>query len=461
MTAMQRTAPAPLPPVPHRPPAMPGLPWFGGIARMKSDPLGYLCDARDKGPLVVLGRLGGRTFYQVNHPELIRDVLTAPDSEIDMTRDSDVLKALFNQSVFMLKKEAWRLRRAQLQPAFRASFLPNLFEAAKEEIARTVRDFDTAADRGDTIDCTIAMTDLVPRMIARMMFGVDFPGTVDQMREVFDYGMSYRQRRRWAFANLPLWVPNQANRKFVAALAALNRNIAEIIARYRADPPARVTLLTMLMEGCDEETGTHLTDVELLDEVKTVFNTGYVTTATAAVWIFDLLTRHPAAMARVVAEIDAVTGGRSPGYADLKQLSYTEAVIHESFRLYPPGWLTSRRVESPVMLGGYPLKPGSVLIISQYALHRDPSLWTAPDRFDPERFLGGAPGRQHKFAFLPFGAGPRICIGRGVAMMELKLILALLLRRFRFEPADPGSPALEPLSILRRADRLMLKPMRK
>lgn len=457
---MQRIASVPLLSVPHRPPAMPGLPYFGGIARMKSDPLGYLCAARDKGPLVVLGRLGSRTFYQVNDPELIREVLTAPDNEIDMTRDSDVLKALFNQSVFMLKKEAWRLRRAQLQPAFRASFLPNLFEVAQDEIAKTAHDFDAAVDQDAAVDFTVAMMDLVPRMIARMMFGVDFPGTVDQMREVFDYGMSYRQRRRWAFANVPLWVPTRSNRKFAAALAALNHNIGEIIARWRADPPERVTLLTMLMEGSDEETGTHLTDVELLDEVKTVFNTGYVTTATAAVWIFDLLTRHPEAMTQVTNEIDTVMAGRPLGYADLKQLNYTEAVIQEAFRLYPPGWLTSRRVESPTLLGGYPLKPGSILIISQYALHRDPRLWAEPDRFDPGRFLGGGPGRQHKFAFLPFGAGPRICIGRGVAMMELKLILALLLRRFRFEPTDAASPALEPLSILRRADRLMLKPMR-
>ncbi|WP_354309392.1 cytochrome P450 [Sphingomonas trueperi] len=457
---MQRIAFAPVPAAPRRLPAMPGLPYFGGIARMKSDPLGYLCDARDKGPVVQLGRLGGRAFYQVNDPELIREVLTAPDSEIDMTRDSDVLKALFNKSVFMLKKDAWRLRRAQLQPAFRASFLPNLFEAAQGEIAETVRGFDAAAQRGDTVDFTVAMFDLVQRMIVRMMFGVGFPGSVDQIHAVFDYGMNYRQRRRWAFVNVPLWLPIPSNRKFAAALAELNRNIAGIIALHRADPPERITLLTMLMGSCDEETGTHLTDVELLDEVKTVFNTGYVTTATSAVWTFDLLARHPEVMRQVTAEIDTVIGDRPLVHADLQRLRYTEAVIRESFRLYPPGWLTSRRVLSPITLGGYPLAPGSVLIVSQYALHRDPRLWANPRRFDPDRFLNGGSERQHKFAFLPFGAGPRICIGRGVAMMELKLILALLLRRFRFEPTDNRPPVLEALSILRRADRLTLKPIR-
>jgi cytochrome P450 len=178
------------------------------------------------------------------------------------------------------------------------------------------------------------------------------------------------------------------------------------------------------------------------------------------VWLFDLLTRHPEAVRRLVAEIDAVVGDRPLAYPDLQRLRYAEAVIQESFRLYPPGWLTSRRVVRPVALDGCMLRPGSILIISQYALHRDPRLWPLPERFDPDRFLGAGAERRHKFAFLPFGAGPRICIGRGVAMMELKLILVQLVRRFRFAPADAGLPVAEPLSILRRKRSLMLRPTR-
>ncbi|WP_328611364.1 cytochrome P450 [Amycolatopsis sp. NBC_00345] len=439
-----------------RPAVMPGLPYFGGIARMKSDPLGYLREASGRGPVVLLGRLDRRSFYQVNDANLIRQVMTAPSTDLGMTRTTDVLKALFDKSVFTLQNDAWRRRRAELQPAFRTSTMPELFDVAAGELTGALDRFEAAAGAGEPVDFTAEMLELVQRVIVRMMFGVAVPGTGERLARAFDYGLSYRQRRRWALVKPPLWVPTPANNRFTCELGQLNRHITSIIGAHRAERSERASLLSMLMSCRDTETGESWTDDQLLAELKTIFNTGWLTTTNSLVWLFDLLGRHPGAEARVAAEVAELAPDRPLEFADLKALPFTEAAIMETMRLYPPGWLTSRRVLRPLTLGGVPLRRNTVIIVAQFSLHRDPQYWERPDEFVPDRFEAGSHGGAHKFAFLPFGAGPRVCIGRGVAMMELLMIVAMLLRRFRFSPVDDAPAVLEPLSVLRRKDPLNL-----
>ncbi|MFH8220948.1 cytochrome P450 [Streptomyces sp. NPDC018057] len=439
-----------------RPAAMPGLPYFGGIARMRKDPIAYLSEASRRGPIIRLGRIGRRSYYQVNDPDLVRTVMTAPYADIGMTRTNDVLGTLFGESVFTMQGEVWRKRRDELQPAFRTSNLPELFGSAADEIDRTVSRLAPIAEARGSVDCSAALLDLLQRMIVRMMFGVAVPETAAQLTRAFDYGLEYRQRRRWAPAGLPRWFPTPASRLFDDGVARLNASIAEIIDDYRAHPPERAGLLRMLMECRDEETGAGWTDDELLAEVKTTFVAGWLTTATAAVWLFDLLGRHPQITAHVVDELDRLPSDRPLRYEDLHTLEYTEDTILEAIRLFPPGWLLSRRVRRTYTLGGHRLGRDTVLLVSPYALHRDPAHWTEPERFDPGRFRHGTHGEAHRAAYLPFGYGPRVCIGRGVAMMELKLIVATLLRRFRFTLADTAPARLQPVSFLRRADPLVL-----
>ncbi|MFJ9425459.1 cytochrome P450 [Streptomyces sp. NPDC101249] len=450
-------AAAPSPPTATgRPAVMPGLPYFGGIARMRSDPIAYLGEASRKGPVVLLGRLGRRAFYQVNDPDLVRSVLTAPRADVGMTRTGDVLGALFGESVFTLQDEPWRKRRDELQPAFRTSHLPELFGSAAGEVGRTVARLDAIAAARGSVDFSAALLDLLQRMIVRMMFGVAVPETAEHLTRAFDHGLEYRQRRRWSPAGLPLWFPTPANRRFADGVARLDRSIAEIIEDHRAHPPERAGLLKMLMECRDEATGAGWSDDELLAEVKTTFVAGWLTTTTAATWLFDLLARHPGVTDRVVAEIDALPADRPLGYEDLHRLEYTEDTILEAMRLFPPGWLLSRRVRRPCTLGGLRLDAHAVLLVSPYALHRDPAHWRDPQRFDPDRFRDRTHGEAHKAAYLPFGYGPRVCIGRGVAMMELKTVAAILLRRFRLTLVDPAPATLQPVSFLRRAEPLVL-----
>jgi cyclooctatin synthase len=379
-----------------------------------------------------------------------------PGGDIGMTRTTDILAALFGKSVFTLQGDAWRKRRDELQPAFKTSHIPDLFSTAAGEVARTVSQFQAIAEAGGAVDCSAAMLDLLQRMIVRMMFGVAVPGTAAQLTRAFDDGLKFRQRRRYSFVRPPLWFPTPSSRRFNRGVERLNTSIATIIADYRSNTPERAALLTMLMNCRDAETGAGWTDEQLLAEVKTTFIAGWLTTSTAAVWFFDLIARHPEVEARVVAEVDSLPSDRPLEFADLHKLEYLEATILEAMRLYPPGWLLSRRAMRSFTLGGYRIPGKSVLLVSPYALHRDPAHWVEPDTCNPGRFLSSTHGEAHKFAFLPFGAGPRICIGRGVAMMELKMLAATLLRRFRFTLVDTEPAQMQPVSFLRRADPLML-----
>jgi cytochrome P450 len=400
-----------------RPVSMGRFPYFAGIVRMKRDPIGYLREASRKGALVLLGRVGRRSFYQVNDPELVRAVLTAPRSDVGMTRTNDILGALFGESVFTMQGEPWRRRRDELQPAFRTSNLPKLFESAAGEVARTVADFAPIAETRGSVDCSAALLDLLQRMIVRMMFGVAVPDTARQLTEAFDYGLAFRQRRRWAFLRLPLWFPTRASTRFNDGVRRLNGSIREIIEDYRVHLPEKAGLLQMLMECRDEETGTGWTDDELLAEVKTTFIAGWLTTSTAAIWLFDLLGRHPEVADRVVAELDQLPADRPIGYDDLHKLTYVEATIFEAMRLFPPGWLLSRQARRTFRLGDLRVGRNSVLLVSPYVLHRDPAHWRDPDR---------------------------------------KMVVATLLRHFRFTLTDTTPPKLDPVSFLRRADPLIL-----
>ncbi|RYD32622.1 MAG: cytochrome P450, partial [Verrucomicrobiaceae bacterium] len=205
-------------------------------------------------------------------------------------------------------------------------------------------------------------------------------------------------------------------------------------------------LLAMLMDVHDGETGAGLSDTQLRNETITFLLAGHETTANALSWIFHLVSQHPEVEARLIEEIDTVLGGRTPVLEDVAKLTYTGAVIRETMRLYPPIWIIERRVIAEDEVGGYTLPAGSAVVISPYALHRHPAFWERPEEFDPGRFLGAAPA-----AYIPFGAGPRFCIGNEFALLEAHLITAMILQSFR--------PCAVPGAAVRPQPDITLRPM--
>jgi cytochrome P450 len=205
----------------------------------------------------------------------------------------------------------------------------------------------------------------------------------------------------------------------------------------------------MLMLTRDEETGETMNDRQLRDEVMTLMLAGHETTATTLTWTWYLLSEHPDVARRLREELAAVLGGRTPTMSDVPNLVYTRMVIEESLRLYPPAWVTVRKVDNDDIIGGYHIPAGSTVVVSAYVLHRNPTFWPDPERFDPERFTPERVAERPRFAYIPFSAGPRQCIGNTFALVEAQLILATIAQRYHLDVAPGHRVAPEPLITLR------------
>jgi cytochrome P450 len=243
-------------------------------------------------------------------------------------------------------------------------------------------------------------------------------------------------------------------RRFREAVATLDRIVVRIVADRRAQmekgDAARDDLLSMLLEARDEDTGEGMSDRQLRDELVTLFLAGHETTAIALTWTFHLLAGKPEALATLEREVDEVLGERLvPQFDDLERLPYARMVAEEAMRLYPPAYVFSRRAAGEDQLGPYRMPAGAHIVISPYALHRRPDYWPDPDGFWPERFAPGARTDRPKLAYLPFGGGPRICIGNSFAMMEHAIVLAAVVRRWRLESIPGREVRTEPRITLR------------
>jgi cytochrome P450 len=279
-------------------------------------------------------------------------------------------------------------------------------------------------------------------IVALALFGADVSGqtgrighAISAMMERFGHLVGVAAR----FAP-PAWVPTPANRRLRRAVRQVDEVIHTIIAERRTAatptaPTAQRDLLSLLLEARDED-GQPMSDAQVRDEAVMLFLAGHETTALTLAFALYLLAAHPESQARLNAELDAVLGNRNPALGDLDRLVYTEQVVLESMRLYPPAWAIGREALTPVEIGGFSFPKGAEFVISPWVMHRDPRFFAQPEAFQPERWEDDLARRLPKFAYLPFGGGPRVCIGNRFAMMEAKLVLATLVRRFRFQVTD-------------------------
>jgi cytochrome P450 len=259
----------------------------------------------------------------------------------------------------------------------------------------------------------------------------------------------YTNRRINALVTVPTRWPTPRNRRFWASVALLDEfAYRRIRAARKADQPSD-DLLSLLMNVRDEKTGVGLSDEELHDELMTLFFAAYEDPANALSWALSLLTHHPDVEKRLRDEIDSTLGGRVPTYEDVSKLDYTGAVVDETLRLYPPTWSLLRDVVDEDIVGGYPIAAGSSILVNIHLAHRSPEVWPQPETFKPERFLPENSAGRPRYAFLPFGGGPRQCIAAALATMQLKLMLAQLIQSYRFEWASAYPPPADATHSLR------------
>jgi cytochrome P450 len=422
--------------------AAPRFGWIEFLRRVREDQLSILAPevfAQD----IAYNRILFLHSFLINKPEYIEHVLLTHQRNY---RKSDFLRSilgpLLGEGLLISEGEFWRRQRRIAAPAFHAKRVADLVtpitsctEATLERWCAMTGPFDIAAE----------MLALTLDIVARTMFSTDVGAEIASLRRLTDVVVALRPSTL-DLLGLPQWIRRPQTAAYRRAIAEFEALVARLLAERRADGRDRGDLLSMLLAARDPETGEGMSDKQLRDEILTILLAGHETVANALTWTWYLLARSPQAEARLHEELDRVLGGRAPRFADLAELEWTRMVIEEAMRLFPPAHTITRTAIGEDCIGGVRVPAGASITISTYVTHRNPNLWSEPERFDPERFAPDAVARRHRFAYLPFGGGPRICIGNGLALAEAKAILATIAQRYRVRLV-PGH-VVEPIGLV-------------
>ena len=391
-------------------------------------------------------------FVLVNEPRFIEHILLTNHRNYSKGRlTRDTLGPVLGEGLVTSEGDLWRRQRRIAAPGFHRARLAQAAGAMSRLARQRVVRWRIPCEKGEPLDVEREMSSLTMEIVGRTLFSMDMSASIDEIgRAMTTVIAAFGTLNPLDFIGLPAWIPRPRSRTTRAALARLELAIQGIIAERRRVGEAPDDFLSLLMAGRDEDTGEGMSDKQLRDEVVTFFTAGHETTAMALTWTLYLLSRHPAVERELHEEVDRVLGARAAGdgvaagdaeatFADLESLSCTRMVIEEAMRLFPPVFSIQRAPFEDDEFGGHRIPAGSFVTISPYVTHRNPRLWPDPLRFDPGRFRSDRVKERHAFAYLPFGGGPRACIGSGFAMMEACLVLAHIARAYRLRMV-PGHP---------------------
>lgn len=410
-------------------PLVPGRPLSGSLQDLKRDPIGLFTRAALLGDVVRM-EFPYVSLHLFAHPDHVRRVLVEQHRAYGkQTNGHRVLKLFLGEGMLVAEGEAWRKKRRLAQPAFHhqevGRFSTIMSGAAQEMIARW--------NGGGVIDADAEMMAISLKIVGLALLSTDLSDRTEEVSDALTTVLG-QLGERTTFLFPDMFFPAEDQATFDRALAELDSVVEMIIEqRKNAKNPPR-DLLTLLMSAQDEETGERLDTRGLRDEVMTLILAGHETTANALTWSLHLLSRDPEAQAKLFAEVTEVLGGEAPSLAHLPRLTYTSAVISEAMRLFPPGWMLTRSVTTDDEVGGFTIPAGSYVLLSSFITHRDARFWPEPERFVPERFIGES--TAPRYAYFPFGGGPRQCIGAGFALMEAAIVLASIAQKFELAPAD-------------------------
>ncbi len=418
---------------------------IGCLPEFRRDTLGFFAAcARDYGDVVPI-RVVNRHLILLSHPDLIEEVLTARARHTTKTAILRMLRPVLGDGLLLSEGDSWLRQRRLMQPAFHRQRLAGYGDVMAGYAERGMADWRD----GQTRDVHADMMAITQGIVAKTLFDADVSDDAYDVGHALHVLMEDFSRRRTALFALPRFVRTPARRRARAAVERLDRIVYDIIAARRASGEDRGDLLSILLAARDADDGSRMTDRQVRDEIMTLFLAGHETTAVSLSWTWYLLAQHPEVEATLAAELRGVLGGRLPTVADLPQLRYAEMVVMESMRLYPPAFTLTRRVAEACEVGGHRIEAETTLIMSQWIVQRDARWFDAPEAFRPERWENDLAKRLPRYAYFPFGGGPRLCIGNTFAMMEATLLLATIAQRFRFRLA-PGASVKPLLSVTLR-----------
>src|SRR5882757_7704313 len=443
-TGKSGTAPATVPTAPG------ALPLLGHGLRFVRDPLEFVTSLRAHGDVVAI-RVGTAKVLMVNHPDLVRKMLVDKAYAFDRGRQFEKLRPWWGNGLSVADGDFHLRQRRLMQPAFH-----------RRQVAGYVREMQEAAEAavrvwtpGAPIRLDEELYALLVTMVARNLFSTSIDdATVARLQAALPVILDGVGWRSLDPTDLLEKLPIPANRRFGQALSDMHAMVDEVIDHHDA---TAADLLSMLREARDPDTGEPMSRQQIHDETITLMMVGSETTRSTLSWACHLLSRHPSVQREVQAEADRVLAGRPARAEELGELAYTRRVVTETLRMYPPAWILTRRATVDVDLGPYRIPAGTNVCYSSYAVHRDPSLYADPDRFDPDRWLSERAGGVARQDYLAFGAGSQGCIGEPVAWAQTAVVLSTIARHWTLEPA-PGAEAKPSAKLLLMPDRLTLIP---
>jgi cytochrome P450 len=419
---------------PSRPTGPKGSWLLGNLTQFGRDPLAFLESCVHEHGDFVAVRFLNKTIYVINGPEEIEYVLATNARNFRKTLGyrTPFMRRLFGQGLLTSEGDSWLRQRRLAQPAFHRDRIANHARTIAAFAQRMLGNWKA----GETRDIQGEMMRLTTEVVTKTLFNSAVPKEINELGEASQVVME-RFTKQWSWYRLLLnLMPSVTGRRFEEVMRRLDAFIYGVIDERRASGRDEGDLLSMLLAAQDED-GSRMTDRQLRDELTTLMVAGLDTTALALSWGFYLLSQNPPARQTLEAELDRVLGGRLPEFQDLPQLPYTEMVVKETMRLYPSAWVIGREALQDCEVGGHRIKAGTSLLMSQWLKHRDPRHFNNAETFAPERWSEEGIKRLPKFAYFPFGGGPRICIGNSFAMMEAMLVLATVSQQFRLT-ASPG-----------------------
>lgn len=440
----------------HSVPEPNGRPLVGHLIEFRNEPLA--CMSRwqcEYGDLVGF-RLGLQPMYLLSHPSLAEQALVEQtDIFVKMYEPQKPkgLQLVLGQGLVTSTGALWQQQRKLLQTAFQRrsihGMLPQMVLAGQQLIERWHR-FETDVE----IEIADEMLRLMLEVLTQTMFSTSVLDDIDAIAPALNICLRHAAMTTMNPFLPPLWVPTTRNRAFKKALSTLDSLMYRLIEHRRNETIRHDDLLNRLLAASNSENGIPMSDRQLRDELITIFTAGHETTANLMTWTLYLLARHPEALTRMKAELQQVLSGEIPDATQLERLEFTKAVLMESLRLRPPAALLIRKIKRDTVMAGYQLKAGRLALISIFNIHHHPELWDHPEQFNPNRFIEQ---KISKHQFLPFGMGPRFCLGNHFAMVESVLLLSMLAQQFHFNPSSEREPEIDMAVTLRPKDGLRLR----
>lgn len=404
----------------------------------------------------------GQTAVTLSEPDAVDRVLRSNRENYPKASVYDGARLLLGNGLVTSEGSFWERQRRLAQPAFKNTRLARYLHTMGDCTERLLEEWRGGLD-GAGIDLHAAMTRLTMNIVGRTLFGLDLSDQNSSAGEAFTHALRGIGTRGPGNLQVPLWLPTPGNLRFRQALRKLDILVYEIIRRFRAGGAEQAdhTLLGAFVAARDPQTGEGMSDQQLRDEVVTLYLAGHETTASLLTWTFYALAREPEMAARVLEEVDTLSPDAVPTLEGINRLTYLPRVLSEVLRLYPPAWTIARNVLEDDLVCGYRVPAGCFVLLSPFITHRLEAHWPKPQRFDPERFTPENSKGRHPFAYFPFSAGPRVCIGKHFSLYEAQLVLAMVLREFRVEVADGRPVGFKSVGTLRPDRTIQARIMRR